>query len=112
VSLAKAVEPIEIIIIIIIYIFKVAPNSEQLLQGPVFWRGDNDCRIKKCNSESNSFVAAAEQACLQPFGGGSCGPNTYLQDESAHWRRLANTMNRFVRRRRRYGLSLPLMKQH
>jgi len=41
------------------------PKQWKLLQGPLFWRGDITGK-KKCNSKSNSFVAEAEQVCLQP----------------------------------------------
>jgi len=64
VSLPRSVIITIIIIIIIIDILKW-PKQPKLLQGPLFWRGDDDWE-NEMSLKSNSFVAAAEQVCLQP----------------------------------------------
>jgi len=54
-----------IIVIIIIDILKSRLNSEDYCKDHCSG-GEIMTRKKKCNSESNSFIAAAEQVCLQP----------------------------------------------
>ena len=54
-----------VIIIIIIDILKSRLNSEDYCKDHCSG-GEIMTRKKKCNSESNSFVEAAEQVCLQP----------------------------------------------
>jgi len=53
-----------VIIIIIIDILKSRLNSEDYCKDHCSG-GEIMTRKKKCNSESNSFVAAAEQVCLE-----------------------------------------------
>jgi len=54
-----------VIIIIIIDILKSRLNSEDYCKDHCSG-GEIMTWKKKCNSESNSFIAAAEQVCLQP----------------------------------------------